>query len=310
MAKKIIFDTDPGVDDTMALTFALRSPELEVVGVTSVFGNAAGPITAQNALRLVELEGNDHIPVAHGADRGIIVPAVELAAEVHGEDGMGNTNQALPKGKLLDISAAQFIVETVLANPGEITLVPVGPLTNIGLALRLEPKIAELVKEVVIMGGAAYVPGNITPLAEANIYHDPHAAQMVFSADWQVTMVGLDATHQVVMDNAHFEKILSADNPAVNLLREILPCYRNFFDKVYGLGGAVFTHDPSAVAYAIDPSLFEVRKAPIVMETEGRCKGKTIADAENRWVNYRPTNICVGANSEAITDLIVERLTK
>ena len=138
-------------------------------------------------------------------------------------------------------------------------------LTNIGLALRLEPKIAEMAKEVIIMGGAAYVPGNITPLAEANIYHDPHAAQMVFSAGWQVTMVGLDATHQVVMQNSHFDKIFSANNPAANLLREITPCYRSFFDEVYALDGAVYTHDPSAVAYAIDPSLFEVRTAPIVM---------------------------------------------
>lgn len=310
MARKIIFDTDPGVDDTMALTFALRSPELEVVGVTSVFGNAAGAVTAQNALRLVELEGNGHIPVARGADNGIVIPAIELASEVHGKDGMGNTNPPAPKGKLLDIPAAQFIVETVLANPGEITLVPVGPLSNIGLALRLEPKIAELVDEVILMGGAAYTPGNITPLAEANIYHDPHAAQMVFSAGWQVTMVGLDATHQVVMDNAHFDKIFAADNPAVNLLREITPCYRSFFDEVYGLGGAVYTHDPSAVAYAIDPELFEVKKAPIVMETEGKCMGKTIPDEENRWVNYRPTNICVGGKTDRIIDLIVERLTK
>ena len=169
MAKKIIFDTDPGVDDTMALTFALRSPELEVVGVTSVFGNAAGSVTAQNALRLVELEGNDHIPVARGADRAVVFPAMELGTMVHGEDGMGNTNPPPPKGKLLDMHAAEFIVETVLANPGDITLVPVGPLTNIALALRLEPRIADLVAEVVLMGGAAHVPGNITPLAEANI---------------------------------------------------------------------------------------------------------------------------------------------
>ncbi|MCD4671606.1 MAG: nucleoside hydrolase [Anaerolineaceae bacterium] len=310
MTKKIIFDTDPGVDDTMALTFALRSPELEVVGVTSVFGNAAGPVTAQNALRLVELEGNGHIPVARGADQAIVLPALELGTEVHGEDGMGNTDPAPPKGKLADVHAAQFIVDTVLANPGEITLVPVGPLTNIALALRLEPKIAELVDEVILMGGAAYVPGNITPLAEANIYHDPHAAQMVFSADWKVTMVGLDVTHQIVMDNARFDKILAADNPAANLLRKIVPCYRNFFDQVYGIGGAVYTHDPSAVAYAIDPGLFEVRQAPIVLETEGRCMGKTIADEEHRWVDYRSTNICVGAQAEAVLDLIVGRLTK
>ena len=294
----------------MALTFALRSPELEVVGVTSVFGNAAGSVTAQNALRLVELEGNDNIPVARGADRAVVLPAMELGTMVHGEDGMGNTNPQPPKGKLLDMHAAEFIVETVLANPGEITLVPVGPLTNIALALRLEPRIADLVAEVVLMGGAAHVPGNITPLAEANIYHDPHAAQMVFSADWQVTMVGLDVTHQVVMDNAYFERLLAVHNPAVDLIRQILPCYRGYFDLSYGANGAIYTHDPSAVAYVIRPEFFETQKAPVIVETEGRCMGKTIVDDRNRWVNYRPSNVCVGVDGQGVLDLYLERLTK
>ncbi len=310
MTKKIIFDTDPGVDDTMALTFALRSPELEVVGVTTVFGNAAGPVTALNALRLVELEGFEHIPVARGADNAVVLPAMELGTMVHGDDGMGNTNPPPPKGKLLDMHAAEFIVETVLANPGEITLVPVGPLTNIALALRLEPRIVDLVEEVVLMGGAAHVPGNITPLAEANIYHDPHAAQMVFSANWQVTMVGLDVTHQVVMDNAYFDRLLAAHNPAVDLIRQILPFYRGFFDSVYGANGAIFTHDPSAVAYAIRPELFEVQKAPVIVETEGRCMGKTIVDDRNRWVNYRASNVCIGVDAQGVLDLYLERLTK
>ncbi|MDX9865744.1 MAG: nucleoside hydrolase [Anaerolineaceae bacterium] len=310
MAKKIIFDTDPGVDDAMALTFALRSPELEVVGVTTVFGNAAGPVTALNALRLVELEGNDHIPVARGADRAVVLPAMELGTMVHGEDGMGNTNPPPPKGKLLDIHAAEFIVETVLANPGEITLMPVGPLTNIALALRLEPRIVDLVAEVVLMGGAAYVPGNITPLAEANVYHDPHAAQMVFSADWQVTMVGLDVTHQVVMDNAYFDRLLAARNPAVDLIRKILPCYQSFFDVNYGANGSIFTNDPSAVMYAIRPDLFAVHKFPVVVETEGRCMGKTIVDAQNRWVDYRASNVCVGVDAPNFLDIYLERMTK
>ena len=310
MTKKIIFDTDPGVDDTMALTFALRSPELEIVGVTSVFGNAAGSVTAQNALRLVELEGNDHIPVARGADRALVFPAMELGTMVHGEDGMGNTNPPPPKGKLLDMYAAEFIVETVLANPGEITLVPVGPLTNIALALRLEPRIVDLVAEVVLMGGAAHVPGNITPLAEANIYHDPHAAQMVFSADWQVTMVGLDVTNQVVMDNAYFDRLLAARNPAIDLIRQILPCYRGYFDRSYAANGAIFTHDPSAVAYVIHPDLFQVQKFPVVVETDGRCMGKTIVDDQNRWVDYRASNVCVGVDAQGVLELYLERLTK
>ena len=194
MPQKILIDTDPGVDDTMAILFALRSPELEVVGMTAVFGNAYVDTAALNALRLIELEGHEHIPVAKGTGRPIVGPPRRVADFVHGADGLGGINPPSPDGQLLDVPAAQFIVETILQNPGEITLVPVGPLTNIALALRLEPKIVDLVKQVVIMGGAAYVPGNASPVGEANIFNDPHAAAIVFSAGWPLTMVGLDVT--------------------------------------------------------------------------------------------------------------------
>jgi len=163
MTRKILIDTDPGIDDTMAILFALRSPELEVVGLTTVFGNTDVEYTAQNALRLVELEGNDHIPVAQGAGRPLILPLRSLGKLVHGQDGMGNANLPPPKGRLASQHAAQFIVETVLANPGEITLVPVGPLTNLALALRLDARIAGLVNKVVLMAdrpsaGAMHLP--------------------------------------------------------------------------------------------------------------------------------------------------------
>lgn len=143
MPKKIIIDTDPGVDDSMAILFAFNSPELEVVGLTSIFGNVHTDLATQNALRLVELSGHPAVPVAHGADLPLVVPLSYVADFVHGTDGLGNTYQPPPHGQALDISAAQFIVETVMAQPGEITLVPVGPLTNIALALALEPRIAE-----------------------------------------------------------------------------------------------------------------------------------------------------------------------
>jgi uridine nucleosidase len=166
MPKKILIDTDPGVDDAMAILLALRSPEVEVIGLTSVFGNTRTEITAQNALRILELEGNGSIPVAQGADRPLVKPLDELGGtRVHGEDGLGNTHLPAPRGTLRPESAAQFIVQSVLANPGEITLVPIGPLTNLGLALRLEPRIAGLVREVVLMGGSAYEGGNVSPVA-------------------------------------------------------------------------------------------------------------------------------------------------
>ena len=310
MAKKIIIDTDPGVDDTIAICTALRSPEVSVIGLTSVFGNAPGEITAQNALRLVELEGNNSIPVARGSDTPLVLPPDMLGTWVHGEDGMGNTNPPPPKGKVISQSAAEFIVKMAHKYPHEITLVPVGPLTNIALALLLDPQISNLIKEVIIMGGAVSNPGNISPVAEANIYHDPHAADIVMAAGWPLTLVGLDVTHKTIISTAFQQELFSADNPAVNLIKCILPCYQNFFNEFHGMGGDIYTHDPSAIACAIDPNLFQTRAAPVYVETKGRCAGQTIADWKRQWGDRPDVNICIDVNSEGVLALIKERLTK
>ena len=310
MAKKIIIDTDPGVDDTIAICTALRSPEVEVVGLTSVFGNAPGEITAQNALRLVELEGHNSIPVAHGSDTPLVLPPDILGTHVHGEDGMGNTNPPPPKGKVIAKSAAEFIVEMAHSFPHEITLVPVGPLTNIALALLLDSQIAGLIKEVIIMGGAVSNPGNISPVAEANIYHDPHAADIVMAAGWPLTLVGLDVTCKTVISTAFQQELFNTDNPAINLIKRILPYYQNYFKEFHGMGGDIYTHDPSAIACAIDSSLFRTRTAPLYVETQGRCVGQTVADWKRQWGDRPDVNICVDVNSEGVLALIKERLTK
>ena len=174
---------------------------------------------------------------------------------VHGADGQGDINLPDPAGKAVDISAAQFIVEQVRANPGAITLVPVGPLTNIALALRLEPRIAEWVDEVVLMGGNALVPGNASPAGEANIRNDPEAADLVFGADWQVTMVGLDVTLRVHMKPEHIAEYATHGNPMSDHITRTLPHYRDYFESNYEAKG-IFVHDSSAIAYVIDPSLF------------------------------------------------------
>ena len=310
MPKKIIIDTDPGVDDTIAITTALRSPELEVIGLTSVFGNASGPVTAQNALRLVELEGNGHIPVARGSDIPLVAPLEKLGTWVHGEDGMGNTNPPAPKGKLLEESAAEFIVRMARQYPGEITLVPVGPLTNIALALRIDPLIATMIHDVVIMGGAVTVPGNMTAVAEANIYHDPHAADIVMAAGWPLTIVGLDVTEKTVMTPEYHRSLFKAGNPAVQLIEKILPCYQHYFDKFEGLHGSTYTHDPSTISYVINPDLFKTREAPVFVATEGRCFGQTAADWRGQWEERQPVTICVDVDSEGVLALIKERLTR
>jgi len=310
MAKKILIDTDPGVDDTLAILLALRSPELEVVGLSAIFGNTTVDHTAQNALRLIELEGHGDIPVAKGASTPMVVPIRRLGTHVHGQDGAGNTTPPPPKGRLLEIPAARFIVETILANPGEITLVPVGPLTNIGLALRLEPRIVELVKEVVIMGGSAYARGNATPVAEANINSDPHAASLVFSAGWPLTMVGLDVTTKTIMTREFLEALGAVKNPATTYFARILPVYQAYFDKFYGMGGSIHTHDPSAIAYLIDPGLFKTEMMPVYVETVGQCAGETVPDPHHQWLEGPDTNVCLGVNSAGVLAMIKERMSR
>ncbi len=309
MKRKILIDTDPGIDDTMALLFAFHSPELEVIGLTTIFGNTEVHITAQNALRLVELEGNQHIPVAQGAARPLIRPLSHKGKEVHGEDGMGNTNPPPPKGKLSDLTAAEFIVRCVTEQPGEITLVPVGPLTNIALALLLEPRLPQLVKEVVIMGGAAFVPGNASPVGEANIFNDPHAAAIVFNAGWPLTMLGLDVTMKTIMTPAYLKSIFNTGKPATNLIKRILPCYQAFHDKIYNMKGAIHTHDPSAVAYLINPDLYKAQELPVFVETEGHCAGQTVPDVRKQWDDVPMINVCLEVDADGVLELYQQRIT-
>lgn len=309
MPQKILIDTDPGVDDAMAILFALRSPELEVVGLTAVFGNTDVEITAQNALRLVELEGDGRIPVARGAGRPLVIPPRSHGKLVHGDDGMGMTHPPAPKGKLVGVHAAQFIVNTVLAHPGEVTLAPVGPLTNIALAVRLEPRLVKLVKEVVIMGGAATAPGNASPVAEANIHNDPQAAAIVFGAGWPLTMVGLDVTTKTIMTKEYLAELSRAGNRATDLIGRIVPFYQKFFDDMYGLGGGIHTHDPSAIACLIDRSLFRVERLPVFVETEGRCAGQTVPDRRRQWGEAAAEiDVCLDVEPARLLELYKERM--
>jgi uridine nucleosidase len=310
MPQKIIIDTDPGIDDTMAILFALRSLELEVIGLTTIFGNNTTELTTQNALRLLEMDGRPDIPVAQGASVPLVIPLGEVATRVHGLDGLGDAGFPAAQGKPLTISAAQFIVEQVLANPGQITLVPIGPLTNIALALRLEPRIVDLVKEVVIMGGSVSVPGNVTPLAEANIWHDPHAAEIVFNAGWKVTMVGLDVTTQITMDHAYLEDLYQVNSRATQIIEKIMPCYLRFFKSEVGLE-RIHTHDPSALIYLLRPDLFYTEDHALYVNCENRYMGHTVANWGNLWKEERPkVQICLKADAESVLALFKERCSR
>lgn len=309
--RKIIIDTDPGVDDAMAIFFALKSPELEVIGLTTVFGNVHTDLATTNALRLLEIANRTDIPVAKGADNPLARPYGGAVPFVHGDDGQGNVHLPPPKGKAIDQTAAEFIVEQIMRHPGEVTLIPVGPLTNIALALRLEPRIAENVKEVVLMGGNALAPGNATPAAEANIHNDPEAADVVFGAAWKVTMVGLDVTHRVNMTKATLEEIGKIGSAMTDHIAKIVPVYQEYFEGFYGCDG-IFVHDSSAVAYVIDPTLFKTEQWAIRVETTGISKGKTWPSIGERvlppWENRPLVNVCVEVDSERLVRLEYERL--
>ena len=315
---KIIFDTDPGVDDAMALLLALRSPEIDVVGVTTVFGNTNVESTTVNALNLLHFADRIDIPVAKGAGQPMVNPPGLLGEFVHGDDGMGGIDwwePNHPEHRPVDKHAARFIVDMIMANPGQITLVPVGPLTNIGLALQLEPRIAQNVRNVVIMGGSVAAGGNVSPVAEANIYNDPHAASMLFSAPWDVTMAGLDVTKAVKMDNGFFSALGQSHNKFGQFVARIIPFYQKFHAEYYGYThGATDTHDPSAIAYLIDPSLFKGERWSVKVPTEGLAMGMTIADRVTTDVGRRhydtpQTNCLMQVDEARFLRMFRERLT-
>lgn len=309
LPKRILIDTDPGVDDSMAILFAFCSPEVKVEGLTAVFGNSGSENATLNALRLVELVGKSDVPVARGAEKPLLRPYAGFGWRVHGRNGLGDINFPLPKGKPDPRRAAQFIVDSIMENPGEITLVALGPLTNVALAVSLEPRIAEHVKEVVLMGGAANAKGNASRVAEANIHNDPEAAKIVFNAPWSVTMVGLDVTRKTIMTPAYVEALKAVGNPFTDFITQILPYYMAFYLENVGLEG-LFVHDSSALAYVIDPTLFETKLVHVEVETSSPVnKGLTAVDWRLHSDGEPNVNVCVDVDSARFLQLYKERLT-
>jgi inosine-uridine nucleoside N-ribohydrolase len=311
--RKVILDADPGIDDAMAILFALRSPRLEVLGITTVFGNADVEVATVNALRLVELLGRD-LPVARGAARPLVLPKAPPPDFVHGADGLGNIGAPPPRGRAIEASAAELIVTTARRLPGEVTLVAVGRLTNLALALALEPRLPELVSEVVLMGGSAYAGGNVTPVAEANVWGDPHAADIVFGAPWRVTMVGLDVTTRMRLQDDRLVRMAAKDERVGGFVYRISRFYKQFHEAT-GVTGGFYVHDPSAVAYVLDPSLFTTDKAQVRVVTEGIAIGETIAASGSRAERWpasrgRPeVTVCRDVDGERLLRLFETTVT-
>lgn len=315
MTRKVLIDTDPGIDDAMAIYTALASPELDVIGLTTIFGNAATAVTTGNALTLLDVAGRSDIPVAKGQMNPISTDYLGPVPHVHGHNGLGDAPIRPSDRSPIDTPAAEFIHTSLANSPGEVTLLALGPLTNVAVALQQHPEITSLVDEVVVMGGNALVPGNATPSAEANINNDPEAADLVFGADWSVTMVGLDVTHQVILSGASLDRIGSGNSPTAQLLGQAMPLYRNFFETTNGTDG-MYVHDPSTVAYLIDPDAFSVNEWPLRVETESFSRGKTWPNLENTdeasppaWQGRPRVKVCTGVNHSRVAGLVEERLT-
>jgi purine nucleosidase len=274
MAFKILLDCDPGLDDALALLLAHGDPNIDLVAVTTVGGNVSIEKTTRNALELREYLGFTSVPIAAGAGEPL-AGSVRNAEHVHGEDGLGNVKLPTALLPASDSHAVDLIIETLQASPDEIHLVATGPLTNIALALRREPRIVDWVASFTIMGGS-YTRGNATPAAEFNIYADPDAASEVFAADWRVTMVGLDLTLQAIVDEGIVDRMHQLGRLGVELIAPLATFWTNPLDDDWD-GQAL--HDVCAVAFVARPDLFTSKPARVDIELFGEfTRGMTVVD--------------------------------
>jgi inosine-uridine nucleoside N-ribohydrolase len=323
--RRIILDSDPGVDDAMAIFLALRSPELKIEAITAVSGNVPLSFTLPNALRLVEIAGRPDVPVAAGADTPLVRRLI-TASYVHGNNGLGGVEFPAPKLKPIAETAAQLIRRVVRANPGEIGIVAVGPLTNVALALKSDPELAAQIKEIVVMGGSLS-GGNITPAAEFNFYVDPEAARIVFDAGVPLTMVGLDVTRKVLLGEEQLKLLESAQNPVSHAAGEIMRATLERMRKGRDVT-VIAMHDPLTVAHLIDPSVLTLKDYYVQIETSGEfTAGESVGysygparpsppmytglpAAEFSSGEFKPNaKVAVGVDADKFFRLLISRLT-
>jgi inosine-uridine nucleoside N-ribohydrolase len=323
--RRILLDVDPGIDDALAMFLAMRSPELRIEAVTVVSGNVIVDLGASNALKIVELAGGEDLVVAKGAKYPLQKKLITAEA-VHGEDGLGGKTLPAPSKKLDPRHAVDVIIDVVSENPGEITLVPVGPLTNIALAFLKAPEIRSQIPEIILMGGSI-VGGNASPAAEANIYNDPEAAKIVFESGIPIVMVDLGATAQARLTRKDLERLRAAESKVARYAADLGDFYIAFSERLGFMEGADL-HDPLAVGLAIDLSIAtDLRAMHIQVETKGSLTyGETVANrhllleaVEDAGDHYRITSfprvqpnarVPVTIDSRRFLELFLDRLTR
>ena len=306
MTKRIIIDTDPGVDDALAFLLALASPEIQLEALTTTQGNVTLEKATSNALSVLELAHASHIPVARGSLLPLVQP-LRASAAVHGESGIGNSKLPEPKAAPVPAHAVDYLIERVLAEPQEISIFPIGPLTNIAMAIRKEPRFAEAVKELVIMGGAILEYGNMTPQAEFNIYVDPHAAHIVFHSGIPMTLIPLDVTHKCLLKQKHVDRLMQIDSPISRFIRDAMEVY---LEASYALGHEGSSlHDPLTLATIIAPELLTLKEYYVDVDISGGVSmGKTFADIPRVLKKPANMNVAMSVQGQEFVELFLQRM--
>ncbi|MEQ8482164.1 MAG: nucleoside hydrolase [Hoeflea sp.] len=306
--RKIIIDTDPGQDDAAAIMLALASPEIEVLAITAVAGNVPLKLTSLNARIVTEICGRSGVPVFAGAEAPLKRKLV-TAEHVHGKTGLDGVDIFEPVRPLEQAHAVEFIIDTLLSEPEKtITLCALGPLTNIAMAFERAPQIVPRVEQIVLMGGGYFEGGNITPSAEFNIYVDPEAAQIVFASGVPLTMMPLDVTHKVLTTRSRVARLRANGNRASTEMASMLEFFERFDEEKYGTDGGPL-HDPTVIAWLIDPDMFTGRRCNVEIETGSELTlGATVVD----WwkvTGRRENALVIGdVDSDRFFDLLIERL--
>lgn len=306
MTQRIILDCDPGHDDAIAILLARGCPDVELLAITTVAGNQSLDKTTLNARRICTVANIYDVPIYAGCDRPLMRPLM-VAADIHGVSGLDGPKWEEPDVKTADEHAVDYLVRTLMRSDGDITLVPTGPLTNIAMAVRREPRIVKYVREIVLMGGA-YTRGNVTPAAEFNMRVDPEAAAIVFEAGWPLTMVGLDATHQATVPQRVLDEIGAMETNLSHVVVEMLQFFRDRYRQVEGFEDPPI-HDPCAVARVACPDIVNVKDAFVVVETHGEwTAGMTVTDFRDQLGQPKNARVATRVDSDALWRLMIEAI--
>ncbi|AEX48983.1 putative nucleoside hydrolase [Corynebacterium diphtheriae BH8] len=310
--KKIILDLDTGIDDALALAYTLGSPELDLIGVTATYGNVLVETGVRNDLALLELFGRSDVPVFSGEPHALTkdgFEVLEISAFIHGKNGIGEAEVAEPVGVVQELSAVDFLIESVERYGDELIIVPTGAMTNIAAAMKKSETFARDA-QIVFMGGALTVPGNVSQWAEANVNQDPEAADIVVRNAGDITMVGLDVTLQTLLTYAETATWRALGTPAGNFLADATDYYIKAYDTTAPHLGGCGLHDPLAVGVAIDPSLVTLLPINLKVDTEGPTRGRTIGDEVRLNDPHKNCKVAVGVDVDRFLKEFMERITR